>query len=228
MYRYEKAIWHSSDLLFANPKLKKNYGGYVVRHVGDSIIVTHLDKKQELSVARFVYIHSIFEKPIKKSITSSALTDDEKRLHEIKLKMIVQLSDPQYEIRIPSGFDPNLILLEEDTVYKLYLIMGTSKHGVIPFGNDYLFVANTQGTIIDWKQFHSRLIPVYSSGPDGQKVVSSTHSHRKGTAYITATDICTFRLYAELCGMEEFSVYCTTTGKFYTYKLESNSIEVKE
>jgi len=64
------------------------------------------------------------------------------------------------------------------------------------------------------------MIPTQAIGPNGEKVVSATHSHLKTTPYITATDICTFRLYAGLCDMEEFIVLCTATGKYYKSSLK--------
>jgi hypothetical protein len=228
MYKYEKSVWNSTDLLMADPKLKKNYGGYVVRHSMDSIFVTYLDKNQKESIARYIYVSANLNKPCLVSLESSSLTILEKELLDIKIKILNQLSDSKYNITIPQGFNPNFVLIKEATIFKLYLIMGTAEYGVIPFGNDYLFWSDSDGNITNWKKFHSRLIPIYAKGDNGEKVVSSSHSHLKTTPYITATDICTFRLYGELCEMEEFSVLCTATGKYYKYKLLTNKIEVEE
>lgn len=102
--------------------------------------------------------------------------------------------------------------------------MGTRESGVIPFGNDYLFWSDAEGNITDWKKFHSNIIPIYAKGPNGEKVTSSCHSHLPTTPYITATDICTFRLYGELCELEEFSV--SASGNF-KYNLKTNKIEIE-
>jgi hypothetical protein len=72
------------------------------------------------------------------------------------------------------------------------------------------------------------VIPAQSKGPNGEKVVSAIHSHLKTTPYITATDICTFRLYGELCEMDEFSVYSPALGKYFKYRLKENKIEIEE
>lgn len=63
---------------------------------------------------------------------------------------------------------------------------------------------------------------------DGHKVVEATHSHLRTTPYITATDICTFRLYAQYTELQKFSVYSPAIKKTMTYILETNKIEVKE
>jgi len=227
MYKYEKAVWNSTDLLMADKKLKKNYGGYVVRHSVDSIFVTYLDKNQKESIARFIYISTNLNKPCLLKMESSPMYDTEKDLLEIKAKMLNQLSDSKYSVTFPQSFNPNFVLIKEDTIFKLYLIMGTSESGVIPFGNDYLFKANSKGEITFWEKFHSRMIPVMTEY-DGQKVTESSHSHLRTTPYITATDICTFRLYAQYTSLEKFSVYSPAIGKTMTYILKTNKIEVEE
>lgn len=227
MYKYEKAVWNSTDLLMADKKLKKNYGGYVVRHSVDSIFVTYLDNNQKESIAQFVYVSTNLNKPYHIRMESSPLSVLEKELLDIKVKMINQLSDSKYNVRIPQEFNPNFVLIKEDTIFKLYLIMGTSESGVIPFGNDYLFKANSKGEITFWEKFHSRMIPTMAEF-NGQKVTESSHSHLRTTPYITATDICTFRLYAQYTELEKFSVYSPAIGKTMTYILKTNKIEIKE
>lgn len=227
MYKYEKAVWNSTDLLMADKMLKKKFGGYVVRHSVDSIFVTYLDKNQKESIAQFTYISTNLNKPCHIRMESSPLSVTEKELLDIKVKMLDQLSESKYNITIPQGFNPNFVLIKEDTIFKLYLIMGTSESGVIPFGNDYLFKANSKGEITFWEKFHSRMIPVMAE-MEGQKVTESSHSHLRTTPYITATDICTFRLYAQYTELEKFSVYSPAIGKTMTYILKTNKIEIKE
>ena len=225
LYRYEKAVWNSSDLIMTDKKLKRNFGGYIVSHSGDTITVTYFDKNQMGSIARYGYDSDLIIPSIT-HIEPSALTSLEQELLDIKTKILMQIADEKYEVTIPQDFDPNFVLIKEKTEFKLYILMGTMEYGVIPFGNDYLFRADKTGAITSWKKFHSRMIPAYSKTPDGEKVISVTHSHLKTTPYITATDICTFRLYGELCGMPEFTVLCTATGKYYTYNVKTNSIEI--
>lgn len=227
LYSYEKAVWNSTDILMEDKKLKNNFGGYVVRHSGDSIFVTYLHKNQKECIDRFIYTVADFNKPCRETIETSPLYDTEKELLEIKVKMFDQLSDIKYNITIPQGFDPNFVLIKQDTMFKLYLIMGTSESGVIPFGNDYIFKANSKGDIVFWEKFHSRMIPVMAE-MEGEKVTESSHSHLRTTPYITATDICTFRLYAQYTELEKFSVYSPAIKKTMTYILKTNKIEIEE
>ena len=228
LYSYEKAIWTATDILMTDSKLKNDYGGYVVSHSNDTIFTTFIDKSQKQRIAKYFFIKSDLSLPFDSEIGLSPLTNSEQELLDIKIKMISQLSDKRYEVRIPHDFSPNFVLFKEKEEFKLYILMGTSDYGIIPFGNDYLFWANSEGKIKNWKKFHSRMIPAQSKGPNGEKVVSVVHSHLKTTPYITATDICTFRLYGGLCDMEEFMVWCTATGKYYKYSLKTNKIEIIE
>lgn len=228
LYSYEKSVWNASDLLMADAKLKNNYGGYVVSHSNDTILTTFIDKSQTQKIARYYFLNANLNSPLKSEIEVSPLTTTEQELLEAKIKIINQLSDPKYEVGFPEDFNPNFVLLKVKEGYKLYILMGTSETGIIPFGNDYLFWADSEGNITNWKKFHSRMIPTQSKGPNGEKVISAIHSHLKTTPYITATDICTFRLYGELCDMEEFMVLCTATGKYYKYTIKTNKIEITE
>jgi len=228
LYSYEKAVWISTDLLMESKNLKKNYGGYVVHHSNDTVFVTYFNKSLKQRIALYCFVSSDLNNPFQTNVETNALTGIEQELVNVKLKIVEQLSDKEYQVSIPNGFNPNFVLIKNNAGYKLYLILGTSEPGIIPFGNDYIFNADQNGNIVSWKKFHSRVIPVQSKGPDGQKVLSSVHSHLKSTPYITATDICTFRLYAGLCGMEEFMVLCTATGKNYKYSMKTNKIVLTE
>jgi hypothetical protein len=228
LYRYEKAVWISTDLLMADKKLKKDYGGYVVHHSNDTVFVTYFNKSLKQRIALYCFANSDLSKPFRTNHETTALTGIEQELVNVKLKIIDQLSDKEYQVSIPKGFNPNFVLVKDNGGFKLYMLMGTSESGIIPIGNDYLFNADANGNIENWKKFHSRIIPIKSKGPNGEKVLSSIHSHLKTTPYITATDICTFRLYAGLIGMEEFTVLCTETGKNYKYNIKTNKIEITE
>jgi len=228
LYSYEKAIWKATDLLMADSKLNKNYGNYIVTHSNDTVITVFIDKNQKQKIATYSFLKSNLSSPFKTEIDQSHLSNAEQELYEIKIKIINQLSEKKYEVSIPQNFNANVVLLKEPEGFKFYVLMGTTESGIIPFGNDYLFWADSKGTITNWQKFHSRLIPAQSKAPKGEKVVSAIHSHLKTTPYITATDICTFRLYGSLCGMEEFMVLSTATGKYYKYSLNTNKIEVVE
>lgn len=127
----------------------------------------------------------------------------------------------------PEGYGLNMILMPKDDGYNFYIMTGANKSGIIPFGNDYLFMTDDSGNIQSWKRFHSRLIALDSKGPNGAVAREMIHSHLKAEPFITASDICTFMLYGKLCGQRSFQVLSTDLGKYLRYRLDMNTIEIE-
>ena len=227
LYNYEKVAWNSTDILMAKGKLNHNYGVYVIYHSNDTIHATFIDEKQKSRIAKYSFTKNDLNKPIQTNYELKELSNLEKELLDIKIKIIANLSDPKYEVTIPEGFNPNLVLIKEDNGYKFYILMGTTNPKIVPFGNDYLFKTDVTGKIESWKKFHSRVIPLQTEF-EGNSVVEFTHSLLRTTPYITATGICTFRLYSKYTKAKKYSVYSTALGKTMTYDIESNSITIEE
>lgn len=225
LFSYENASWHAGDLANSNPKIRENMGSYLTYGVKDIIKTVFLNKDQSKIIAEYDFKNNQ-KSPVKESFTQRELNNAESTLKNIHSVVIPQLSDPKYEVSLPHGFSLNLILIPFNENYKIYLISGTSQSGVIPFGNDYLFVSDKKGTIISNKKFHSRLIPAQTSMQDGSELTMVTHSHLKTNPFITATDICTFKLYAPLTKLEEFSVYSPALGTYMKYNYKKDTIEV--
>lgn len=225
LYKYEKAAWISTDLAMENETVKNDYAGFFVYQEQGGIRVIILGEKTENCIAEYSF-ESDFSKPKSVKTENRELSNQEKKLLEVRDKIKEGISDKKYEVTIPDGYSPNFILLPFAAKYKLYIIMGTSQRDVIPFGNDYLFIADQNGNIENWQKFHSRLIPGYTTF-EGDKVTELTHSHLRTTPMITATDICTFMLYAPLYDIDAFSVYSPALGKYMKYSLKDNEITVK-
>jgi len=226
LYKYEKATWISTDLAMENQTVKKDYGGFLVYEEQKEIRVIILGKKSQNCIAEYSF-ESDFSKPKLVTIGSRELSEKEKTLIGVREKILKNVSNKKYEVTVPNGYSPNFVLLPFAEKYKLYIIMGTSQNDVIPFGNDYFFIADKNGKIKNWQKFHSRIIPGYTTF-DGNKVTELMHSHLRTTPLITATDICTFMLYAPLYDIDAFSVYSPALGKTMTYSLKDNEITVKE
>lgn len=226
LFKYEKVAWVSTDIIHENISLSQQIGGYFTYEDGNNIKVIFIDKKYENCIAEYIFKNN-FNKPEIENIINRKLSEKENNLLQIRDKMLEHISNGEYEIHIPDGFNPNLIFLPFDDKYKLYIIMGTSQNDIIPFGNDYYFIADKNGKIENWQKFHSRIIPSHTEF-QGNKVSELTHSHLKSTPLITATDICTFMLYAPLYGLNTFSVYSPAIGKYMTYNIDKNDITIKE
>lgn len=92
----------------------------------------------------------------------------------------------------------------------------------------YIFVDESWDDYLYWQKVHSRLIPARSEIPGVGTTISASHSHRRSTPYITATDICTFRLYSGYTELESFSVYSPALKLYMVYELENNSIKIED
>lgn len=224
LYNHEKAAWISTDKASANKDIRNQIAKSLAYQEGDSIKVIILNKENKC-----IYDLSYFGDisiPTHESITLRDLTPKEDKLLSIRDKIVKGIVDQKIEIESYQDFGLNLILLPYGTDYKLYIITGANKSQIIPFGNDYLIIADENGMIKSWKKFHSRLIALSTVTPNGDPVISTIHSHLRSEPFISATDICTFKLYGSLCGQNEFKVYSPELGVYFKYKLAENQIEV--
>lgn len=156
--------------------------------------------------------------------TRRNLTEQEILLAKIKEKIRSELADHEkYPIYRYDNYPLNWDLIPFADGYKFYAISGVSKGRAIPFGNDYLFIANKKGEIQSWKKFHSRLIPVEAT-EQMPMIAFPVHSHLKYEPFISATDICTFRLYYNKTGSTKFAVYSTALSMYFIYELATNTI----
>lgn len=226
LYKYEKAAWVSTDMAFQESDIKDNIGEYLAYQDNNEVKAIFISRENDDCIAEYVFKDN-FEKPANITTGERALTEREATLIAIRGKIIEQLSDPEYNIRVPSGYSVNLILIPKENKYSLYIITGTSLQNVIPFGNDYIFVADEEGKIESWKKFHSSLIDIKTVGPNGEKAIMPVHSHLRTTPLITATDICTFRLYGPLYEMDEFKVYSPALGRYMRYSISENTITLE-
>lgn len=223
LYSHEIASWNSGDLMAANKKLRELAQSYLTYKSNDTVKTVFLNKDQNLIVAEYSFKNNQ-KKPVRENLQQRKLNQKELNINKIRSTIISQLSDPKYEVGAPEGYTLNLIIIPINENYKAYLIPGTSQSGVIPFGNDYLFMTDKEGKITSNQRFHSRLIPAFTQGENGT-LTTSTHSHLKTNPFISATDICTFKLYAPLTKLEEFSIYSPALGTYMKYNYKKDSIE---
>lgn len=182
-------------------------------------------------MATFTYDINKITKP-KSDFELRDLTINEIELIKIKSEFLQYLNKniKDFDYQQYDDFSPNLVMIPKENSSYFYLIMGTSKHNIIPFGNDYFFEWDNNGKLIRWQKFHKSLIstPTKMDGKDMQ-IVSAVHNHLPVTPYITSTDICTFRLYGtDLFGMQEFKVLSTALDLMFTYNSKTNKISISE
>ncbi|MCS3532748.1 hypothetical protein [Chryseobacterium sp. JUb7] len=223
LYSLENASWHSTDLANGNKKINKNLGAYLTYKNNDTVKTVFLDKDQNLVIAEYSFKNNS-KKTVNENFSPRNMNPTETALKQVRFKIISQLSDPKYEVTVPQGFSLNMVTIPYNENYKNYLITGSSDTHTIPFGNDYLFISDKDGNIISHKKFHSRSILTLTTMPDGSTMTMSSHSHLKTNPFISATDICTFKLYAPFTKLDEFSVYSPVLGGYMKYNYKTDTI----
>jgi hypothetical protein len=226
LYRYEKAAWVSTDLAMSLKDIKENFGGYLIYRSVDSIKAIILGKDHATCIYEMTFFGDPTN-PFRESFENRKLNDTEEELQSIKTKMVKESLQPAYQVVCAEGYSLVIELIPYESGYKLYVLTGTSKRDIIPMGNDYVFFAGTDGEITSWRKFHSELIPAKTKIQD-QKVLSIIHTHLVSEPFISATDICTFRLYAGFYGLKQFKVLSTALSKCFTYDSVKNSIETED
>lgn len=148
---------------------------------------------------------------------------------ERQVTLLERISEIDGITNIKEAGSLNIDIVEiSDNLTRLYLIQGTKKSKLIPFGNDYSFDFDRNCNIIKRRKYHNSFIPIDFGEKEGN-ISKCTHSHLKENPYITPTDIATFLLYGhDLYGMNTFSVYSTAFGCYFTYNAQTHSIILVE
>lgn len=226
LYRYEKAAWVSTDLAMSLKEVKESFGGYLIYQSGDSIKAIILGKDPNTCIYEITYLHDATT-PIRELLINRKLNDMEVELQAIKLKIVKEALTSKYMVTSAEGYSLVIDLIPCTEGYKLYILTGTSKQNIIPMGNDYIFFSDENGDITSWRKFHSVLIPTKTK-IEGEKIIEGIHSHLMAEPFITATDICTFKLYGDYYGLKRFKVLSTALSKIFTFDADKNTINMED
>lgn len=217
IYRYEASAWTFSDRARAIDDVNKSFKGMFVYEEGDTVKCIAVNANNQcIYEESFLPVGSL-PHSIKNEVRE--LTEKEKALRHIRGKIFAAIGENKW-VAVHEGFPINPILIPFEGGYKFYLICGSSKGGVVPWGNDYLFLTDAEGKVKSWKKFHSRMIPMETR----DDITMMMHSHVKTEPFISATDICTFNLY-RTPKVDRFSVYSPGLSLYFTYLVGSNSIK---
>ena len=218
LYLFEKLNWELTDLFLAHHGREEIGGQMTYRAKDGTIIAFFCDKSMknslyelrcEKSSPKFIAVDSV-----------RPLTQEEKELvvrKDVLAAKMWKLADSIKGVSPEFGqFNADIIRIN-DHITRLYLLMGTVKPGIIPFGNDYSFDFANDNRLVAFRRYHRSLIPTQTNH-NGKTVVSTIHSHLKDNPYITATDICNFLLYGrDIAGMKSFYVYSTACECLFAY-----------
>lgn len=226
LYEYEKSAITTINFVESNRKMRKSFSEVFTYKESDTVKTIILNSDRKMSLSEFSF-YSDFNIPKSQNLNVRNLSEKELRLLTTRQMIYNDINKKGFEIKGLEGYDIHSILIPSDNGFKLYVITAAKTNNDIPFSNDYLFISDKNGTITSHEKFHSRLIPTPTKF-NGNKVVSSFHTHLETTPFITATVICTFRIYGKLYDMKDFKVLSTALDKIFKYDLVKNEIEISD
>lgn len=221
LYRYARSAWITADAGLSLRKVKKTMRDFLVYESGDTLRCLIVDEKPRCIYEAWLLGPNAIAAS---SMERRKLTPEEARLAKVKEKALFSIANMGYKMQSYEDYTMNPILVPDGDGYKMYLVSGTTLPLTIPMGNDYLFYTDSEGRVTSWKQFHSRLYPVKIL----QNVSTPVHKHDAAEPFISATDICTFRMYSDKTILTEFVVYSPALALFFTYHKDTNTISVSD
>lgn len=222
LFGLENAAWKGTDYVTDLPNIKNAMGGYITYHEKDAFVCSILSKDYSKTLVRY-YFDEKTGKLSKVNDKVKNISTTEKLLYEAKKELINQISNEDYGIVVPDDFNLNFIPIKWDKGFKIYIITSSSDAYTIPFGNDYLFYLDSSYKITAHERFHKSFVPSKTKH-EGRNIVRCMHNHVLEYPYISATDICNFKLYAPFGKIDEFSVISGSLEGIFTYKLSTDKL----
>lgn len=209
LYRSEMASWYGTDLFLENYKTRENIGGYfsyLDNQIAKCIFYSKSEKPRVIGTISFDITYNV--KTANVNLTEREFSTTENDLYEIR-KLALNEINSDTLFKSYNNTNLNLIPLINGKEKKVYVLTGPQQNGVVIFGNDYLLTFDKNNKLLDKKQLHKNIIPIYygdEKEKDTQEIVAM-HSHLPETGhFITATDICTLMLYAKFAKWKTHNV----------------------
>lgn len=232
LYLFEKSAWVLEDVLAASkPATMNEMGGWFP--VGDEenedvikgVFFNH-EKTKALFEASFNFkTGSASGKDVIRN-----LSPEEIEIINVREKVLraVRTLDPEDLPSCPEGctFNTEVMRIDED-LYRVYYMLGTAQHGVIPFGCDFSYDCDSEGNIKGFRRYHRTYIPAQLKMDDGSPVLYAVHSHLRFCPLMAPTDIALFLLYGHEAGMSGFKVLSTAYHCVFSFDPEAYAINVE-
>lgn len=225
LYRYERAGWVSSDLFFEQCKEQQRASGSLSSHVGSVVKVIYFDAKSMEVLFDYRHDFTTGEKTIIDSVR--AMNAEEVAQYERQVVLMGKVRTAGIEISpypkevATYNFD---VIRINDTITRVYFLMGALKPKVIPLGNDFSVDFDNNNEIVGKRNYHHTYCPIEWDGDESPQ--SIWHSHTNDNPYITATDICTFRLYGPRNGVKTLWVLSTAFRCNYLYSVDDGLVVI--
>lgn len=195
LYRSEWASGHSTQIFSSRFGGKKQLsGGYFSYETAKEMTTIFFSKNDDpVVLATVKFNRSLDSSKYRIDTTTRKFTGVEKDLYAIRSKAAQAVSSDTL-FKFYENTSLNLVPIIKNGAKKVYVITGQSAPDEVLLGNDYLINFDKDNNIIKKTKLHNNLIPLGTGGID--KIEASSHQHLGETSpYITATDICAFKLW---------------------------------
>jgi hypothetical protein len=195
LYRSEWASGHSTQVFasgFGGRKLLS--GGYFSYETKNGMTTIFFSKKEDpVVIATVKFDHGLDSSKYSIDTTTRKFTEIEKEFHIIWSKAAqAVLNDTLFKYYQNTSL--NLVPVIRNGAKRLYVITAQTAPDEVLLGNDYLINFDKDNAIVNKKKLHNNIIPLGTGGTDPIK--ASSHQHLDETSpYITATDVCAFKLW---------------------------------
>jgi hypothetical protein len=197
LYHSEWASGHGTQIFasrFAGKKLLS--GGYFSYESKKGMTTIFFSKNDNpVVIATVKFDDGLDSSKYSIDTTTRKFTEIEKEFYTVRSKAAqAVLNDTLFKFYQNTSL--NLVPIIKNGAKKVYVITAQTSPDEVLLGNDYLINFNKDNDIVNKVKLHNNLI---SLGNGGKEVIkASAHQHLGETSpFITATDICAFKLWKD-------------------------------
>jgi len=209
LYKSEMASWYGTDLFLERYKDQEKIGGYFSFNEGDTTkCVIFSNDVEPVVIGTILFDNTFNVETAKYDVTKRNFTLNELDLFTIRNNAL-EIINSDTIFKTYNNTNLNLIPVISNGEKKVYVLTGPQQNGVVIFGNDYLLTFDSENNLMNRKQLHKNIIPIYYESEElkGKIVTEAIHSHLPETGdFITATDICTLMLYEKFAKWKQHTV----------------------
>lgn len=212
LYRSEMASWYGTDIFVEKLADKKEMtGGYFSYTDQNKVVCIFYSKDENPKViATVTFDGDVYStKTGKISSEQRSFSDLEAEYYVIRKKAL-ELTNNDTIFKTYKNTNLNLIPIITNKKKRVFILTGASVSNLVVLGNDYLIEFNEKNEILKYRTLHKNILQFNyykpQSNTDEQEAISM-HSHVQETGdFISATDICTLRLYAKFANWKQHYV----------------------
>jgi hypothetical protein len=233
LYLFEKSAWVLEDVFTASKPTSMNElgGWFPIGDEEDENVIKGIFFNNEKTKALFEASFNLKTGTATGKEVVRDLSPEEIKSINVRQTVLlaVQMLDVEDLPSCPEGctFNTEVLRIDED-LYRVFYMLGTTQHGVIPFGCDFSYDCDSEGNIKGFRRYHKTYIPTQLTMDDGSPVLSVVHSHLRTCPLIAPTDIALFLLYGYEAGLSGFKVLSTAYHCVFSFDPEAYEINVEQ